>query len=142
MRAYELRQTLVRGAKSSLPPAKITYVTERRIWILEETYRYTDDAGFTITIREGFEFDLSSVPRIIWPIVAHFELSVVAPLIHDFIYHYRGKLPADSIQPQRIFSRAETDLLFKKIMDLEKVDAWRSTAAYRAVRTFGWIYWH
>lgn len=142
MRAYQLRATFVAGAKSPLSPVKITYVTDQHIWILEEAYRYTDNSNFVITIRSGFEFDLSSIPRIVWPIIAPFELSVVAPLVHDFIYHYRGKLPPNAIEPYRTFSRPETDLLFKKIMDAEHVEAWRSTSGYRAVRTFGWLYWH
>ena len=139
---FTLRSTPVTGAKSPLAAAKITYDTAHRIWILEETYRYADNNTFAITIPAGFNFDLSSIPRLIWPCIAPFELSVVAPLIHDFIYHYRGKLPRAVIEPYRTFSRADTDALFKRIMDAEHVDAWRSTAAYRAVRTFGWLYWH
>ncbi len=140
MNRYALRSQLVAGAKSPLPPAKITYDAEQRIWILEETYRY-DNGRFVITIAAPFEFDLSSIPRVVWPMVAPFELSIVAPLVHDFVYHYRGRLPANAIAPPHQFSRAETDLLFKEIMDAEHVQAWRSNAAYRAVRMFGWLYW-
>lgn len=141
MNRYAAGTRLVAGANSPLAPAKITYDASRHIWILEETYRY-DNGHFVITIAAPFEFDLSSIPRPIWPVVAPFELSIVAPLVHDFIYHHRGQLPVDAISPYQEFSRAETDLLFKQIMDAEGVEAWRSTAAYRAVRMFGWFYWH
>ena len=140
MNRYALRSHFVAGANSSLAPVMITYDTARRIWILEETYRYQNNQ-FVITIAAPFEFDLSSIPRMIWPIIAPFELSIVAPLVHDFIYHYRGRLPANAIAPAREFSRVQTDVLFKEIMDAEHVEAWRSTAAYRAVRMFGWLYW-
>lgn len=137
---HALRRTAVKPALSALPPAKITYDAERHIWIVEETYSYST-ASFTITIAAGFEFDLSSVPRVIWPIVAPFELSIVAPLVHDFIYRYKGKVPRETVIPYREFTRAEADLLFKQIMDAEHVEAWRSTTAYRAVRMLGWISW-
>ncbi len=141
MDRYASGLRLVAGANSPLPPAKITYDTGRRIWILEESYHY-DNGNFVITVPALFEFDLSSIPRPIWPIVAPFELSIVAPLVHDFIYHYRGSLPPNAVAPPHQFSRAETDLLFKQIMDAEGVEAWRSIAAYRAVRMLGWLYWH
>lgn len=140
MNRYALRATLVKPARSVLAPAKVTYEAERHTWILEESYTYST-AEFRLTIGAGFEFDLSSLPRVIWPVIAPFELSIVAPLVHDFIYRYRGKAPREAVTPFREFTRAETDLLFKQIMDAEHVEAWRSTAAYRAVRMFGWMYW-
>ena len=123
--AYRLDHDRVEIPESRLPPPVLTYRGDGR-WRLEAAYTYD-----TITVPAGFEFDLSSVPRVFWPLIAPFELSIVAPLVHDFLYRTGGQLPA------RSYTRAEADGLFRRIMREENVPAWRSTLAYLAVRAFG-----
>ena len=41
--------------------------------------------------------DLSSVPRAFWGLIAPFEVSIEAPLEHDFLYQHRGDPPAGTI---------------------------------------------
>ena len=134
-RALGLDRAPVEIAASTLPPPLMTYVGDGQ-WQLEADYTYRD-GDTAITVPKGFRFDLSSVPRAFWSAIAPFELSIVAPLLHDFLYRYGGEPPAGSVVPPRTYTRAETDRLFRAIMEAEGVPAWRRTLAYLAVRTFG-----
>jgi hypothetical protein len=91
-------------------------------------------AGLTFTIPIDFEFDLASVPRVLWPVVSSFELSIVAPLIHDYFYRYRG----ESVHhlPARKVSREEANRIFHEMMLIEGVPPWKARAALRAVQWF------
>ena len=142
MKAFvrELSNQPVEIAQSGLPSPVITYILERRVWRLEQPYTY-QDGGHHITAPDQFEFDLASVPRAIWWLIGPFDLSIAAPLIHDFLYRYRGHPPADAIVPRRTYTRSEADLLFRAMMKEEGVWWWRRAAAYRAVRWFGASAW-
>ena len=61
-------------------------------WVLEAPYRY-DDGATRLTVPAGFAFDLASIPRLFWPLAAPFELSIAAPLLHDFLYRYAAPRP-------------------------------------------------
>jgi hypothetical protein len=133
--------------KSSLPSPVLTYLPGR-IWRLEQPYRYEDkgesgneETHRVITVPAGFEFDLSSVPRVFWSVVAPFDLSIVAPLLHDFLYRYAGAPPDGAVDPPKVYSRLETDQLFRRIMEQEGVPPWRRTLGYWAVRLFGRVAW-
>lgn len=127
---------------SAIPSPKLTYSTEQRRWILVEEYRYNDpELAVSIWVPEGFHFDLSSVPRVFWNIIAPFELSIAGPLLHDFIYRHGGILPPGAVLPVHIFTRSETDRLFDRVMRAEGVSAWRRKLAYSAVRVFGGRSW-
>ena len=89
----ELDQSPVEIPTSGLPSPVLTYLVSEKKWRLEEAYSYRDGAH-RITVPEQFEFDLASIPRLFWWLIAPFELSVAAPLLHDFLYRYRGDLPA------------------------------------------------
>jgi hypothetical protein len=137
--AYRLDRDRVDIAGSPLPAPLLTYVHEGQ-WELQAAYTYHDDAT-AITVPTGFRFDLSSVPRAFWSLIAPFELSIVAPLLHDFLYRYGGKPPDGAIEPPRTYDRAAVDRMFRTIMEAEGVSAWRRTLAYAAVRTFGRSAW-
>ena len=122
-------------AATRLPPPVLTWLGGRE-WRLEAPYAYRDGET-TIAVPAGFRFDLSSVPRIWWWLIAPFELSIVAPLVHDFLYRHAGRPPAGTVEPPRTYTRAEADAMFLRIMELEGVAWWRRTIAYVAVRLFG-----
>jgi hypothetical protein len=126
-------------AASQLPAPVLTYLGGDR-WRLEADYSY-QDGSHRITVPAGFEFDLSSVPRAFWSLIAPFELSVTAPLLHDFLYETGGDPPAGAIEPPRTYTRREVDELFRSVMEQEGVPAWRRRLAYAAVRTFGGRAW-
>lgn len=139
--ARSLSHDAVAVEQSSMPPPVLSYDTARDCWRLEAAYAY-DDGGHVITVPEGFAFDLSSVPRLFWWSIAPFELSIVAPLVHDFLYRYRGDPPAGAVVPERTYTRKEADDLFKRIMKREGVAGWRWRVAYAAVRLLGWSEWN
>ncbi len=82
--------------------------------------------SFRIEVPAGFQFDLSSIPRVFWTFGAPFELSIVAPLIHDYIYRRGGNLPPGGITPPRVITRKEADSLFLHIMAKERVPRWEA----------------
>ena len=129
-----------RPSNSPLPPVPVSYDVANESWILLSDYTI-DHQGTQLTARKDFSFDLSSVPRAFWIFVAPNELSIVAPLFHDLLYRFRGRLPAGDATPPRTFSRKDTDLLFLELMEIEQVPLWRRSVAYRAVRVFGGVRW-
>jgi hypothetical protein len=137
---HKLEAQPVKVAKSTLSPPVITYLTEKKLWRLEQDYSYRD-GDYAITVPSGFEFDLASVPRFIWWLIGPFDLSIAAPLVHDFLYRFRGAPPQGCIDPRRTYTRSQADLLFRTIMKEEGVWWWRRAAAYRAVRWFGGAAW-
>ena len=118
---------------SSFPPLYVTYIPWRKTWRMVADYQ-CDYAGMTFHIPIDFEFDLSSVPRWLWPVVSSFELSIVAPLIHDYFYRYNGQ--AVHHTPNKAVTRLQADQIFHDMMIMEGVPKWKANGAYRAVRTF------
>ncbi len=142
MKAFtrQLINELIKIAASHLKSPVVTYIVDRQTWRLEEPYSYQHGENL-ISIPAGFEFDLASIPRAIWWLAAPFELSIAAPLLHDYLYRYGGKPPKGVITPPREYTRKEADLLFREVMKEEGVAAWRRVPAYHAVRWFavgGW----
>ena len=129
----------VRIAGSPLPDPVISHIGEKQ-WRLEQSYAY-HDGNHKITVPALFEFDLASVPRALWWLIGPFDLSIAAPLIHDFLYRYQGQPPGDAVDPPRAYSRKEADQLFRAMMKEEGVWWWRRAAAYRAVRLVGGFNW-
>jgi hypothetical protein len=130
-----------------LPPVYLTYSTLREIWILVDDYRITvplpTEGSVSLQIPAGFEFDLASVPRIVWPLISSFELSLVAPLIHDYFYEFTGspvyheKVPAlDFRSHYHRVTRYEADQIFLQMMLREGVKRWKARSSYAAVRAF------
>lgn len=111
----------------------------------EEQWELTEDLfycgyGFNLLILQGFRTDLASVPRWLWRIIAPFELSIAAPVLHDYLYRNGGCFVSTYGVAQRV-ERETVDNLFLNIMADEGVPWWRRTAAYHAVRIFGKSSW-
>jgi len=102
-------------------------------WELTDDWgiRFPDEWGTlrSVSIGAGFCFDLASIPRLLWWLVAPFELSLAAPLLHDYLYRVQVR------------SRRESDRLFRLVMRCEKVGWLRRWVAWLAVRVFGWFAW-
>ena len=108
----------------------VSYNVAEGYWILLEDFFYTD-SNYHVRVPAGFKFDLASIPRFFWRLIAPFELSIAAPLVHDYLYRNSGYVPTGN------FSRSDADWIFLQIMREEKVPAWRRWSAYFAVRIFG-----
>lgn len=133
----------VRVTKSELEDPLITYDPsgdDGDRWILGGTY-ILDHGLYRFTIPKDFTFDLASIPRGLWVVIAPFELSIVAPLIHDALYRDGGDLPDGWVRPREVFTRKETDTIFKQLMKREGISWWKRWTAYAAVRIFGKSSW-
>lgn len=135
-----LSKTPVRIVGSPLPAPVVTYLGDEGVWRLEEPYALKI-RGHRIRIPKGFEFDLASVPRPLWWLIAPFELSIAAPLLHDFLYRYAGRPPEGTVKPPTIYTRKEADRLFLNIMKREGIAGWRRLLAYLGSRWFGGSAW-
>ena len=149
--------------KSNFPRAKVSYNPQNNIWTLEEEYCYFDKTKQSkMVLHKGFEFDLSSIPRVFWRMVAIHELSIEAPLIHDFMYMSKGgernhyfekkgtffckkkifkEILASIESLGKPYSRKEADDLFLKMMEEAGVSDWRKWFGYIGVRLFGGLHW-
>lgn len=142
-------QNCYNHVNSKLPFAKVSYHLQENTWFLREEYTYEDeDKKSKIVLDECFSFDLASIPRFFWRITAIHELSLEAPLIHDFMYMSRGgerkcfnsKPILGSIKGAS-YSRKEADDLFLKMMKEAGVKPFRRFLGYIGVRVFGVIFW-
>lgn len=118
----------------TIPFASVTYDPKTRLWTVEEDYNFN---GFSVlqTILKGFITDLSSVPRIFWRIINTYELSVEAPLLHDYGYRNLGRFTNITL------TRQQVDDLFYNIALEQGVPKWRCKLGYAAVRIAGWWTW-
>jgi hypothetical protein len=136
----QLRHAPVEIPASKLPAPIVSYDVGRRRWRLEAPYAYRDGERL-LTVPRDFEFDLASVPRAFWWVIAPFELSIAAPLLHDFLYHFRGRTPPGAVVPPGAYDRAGADRLFAAVMAEEGVAGWRRALAYLATRALGGPAW-
>lgn len=124
---------------SELPRPHLDYDVRRDVWFFAAEY-HLEHEGHRLTIPKGFTLDLASIPRVLWWMISSFELGLIGPSAHDFLYQCRGE-PGPSCDPTRIFSRKEADDFFMGVMKREGVPAARRRAAYSAVRLFGAHAW-
>ena len=132
----------MRSAAPGLPNPAIKYIGDN--WLLTEDCVYTTNDDFTITAKSGFKTDLASIPRIFWALLASFELSIAAPVLHDLIYRSAGEVspPDGEVVPVgKIFTRQEADDIFLELMTRAKVSYWKRNVAYLAVRHFAEHAW-
>jgi hypothetical protein len=103
-----------------------------------------------LAIPMGFVFDYASVPRPVHAFIGRLDLGLVAPLMHDWLYAFGGRLPVGSHewligdtwqQVGEPWTRRDADRLFGRHMREEGVARWRRRSAYRAVRLFGSRAW-
>jgi len=113
----------------------VTYQPATDEWIVLEDYRFSG-FGVDLLIPTGFRTDLASVPRLLWRVIAPFELGLAAPLVHDWLYRHGGRHLHGTVD------RLAADGIFREIMIVDGVPAWRCALAYRGVRLFGEWSWN
>ena len=92
----------------------------------------------SITVPADFVFDAFSIP--VW---ARWALPKVqkrgnqAAALHDWLYTNKGILPEGTWTGRRIYTRKESDLIFKEALEVLGVNAFKRNLMYRAVRWGG-----
>lgn len=119
----------------NLPTIWVTRVGD--FWVTQSDYLIdvpVIDAKMIIPL--GFQFDLASVPRWAWWLIAPFELSIIAPLVHDYLYGMElKKIGGNPV------TRKDADDAFLALMLIEGIPKWKANLAHRAVRLASWIWW-
>lgn len=103
------------------------------IWRTAEPLEYRFE-GVQLRVPRGFQTDLASVPRILWPILPPWGHYTAAAVLHDWLYIEQAVMG----EP---ISRGFADRAFLEAMKDLRVRITRRRAMYRGVRTFGWIPW-
>lgn len=94
---------------------------------IEKDFRYISSKGI-ITVIKDFVSDGASVPRIFWNLLSPFGKYFKAALIHDWLYS----------ENNTIYTRKESDLIFKEAMFNSGIGWVKRGTIYNAVRLGGW----
>ena len=133
---------------SLISKTKIRGNNSRPQYRLDVTLKIQLSNGMNITVPEGFEWDLSTVPRFAWGFLApdgDFEL---AYLIHDYLWVNKEEMAIHFEYYDMNFNQKFTDdemLKWAKVtngtenISLRNIDNY---TRYYAVRTFGWLVWN
>ena len=130
-----------------------------RKWILERALSYKNEdidvealkligvkcPAHRISVKKGFVTDLASTPKIMWNIIAPWDIARAA-IIHDFLYkrirQYRAGrnsgLGTENQETVRTAKKAADDVFLMGMKDADpSVSTWKIYSAYYAVRMFG-----
>jgi len=114
-------------------------------WRLDEELVVTS-RGWTLVVPRGFLTDLASIPRVLWWLIAPSELSIAAPIVHDWLYEAGGRIRASHVGypawgVEQRFARSDADAFLYDLAAQAGVWWWRRWLAYKAVRWFSARYW-
>ena len=98
-------------------------------WILLTPYSAVWDDG-KVDVPQGFQTDLSSIPRIARSIIPQIGDHNGPSVIHDWCYRNHWE------------NRSTSDSLFLEGMKVKGVNWLRRNIIYAAVRTGGWVTWN
>ena len=134
------------------PTPKVSLVNTgsgRTRWRLDDGYFYHWQHGgnwYRLKIDKGFVSDGASVPWFLpW---GRGRLGVLAPLVHDWLHHNRGRSNAQFwggledwfSPPVDEFTRRDADRLFFRILRETGVKPkWLRRGAFKAVRAWSWV---
>ena len=130
---------------SLISKTKIRGSNSKPRYRLDVTLEIQLSNGMNITIPKGFEWDLSTVPRFAWGILApdgDFEL---AYLIHDYLWINKEEMAIHFEYYDMNFNQKFTDdemLKWAKVTNgTEKISIRNidNYIRYYSVRTFGWL---
>jgi len=132
-----------------------SYVEGRDVFMLVVDYTYEwekDGRRYRITVPKGYLTDKASVPQFAWSLGFKPDGAPEgAAVLHDFLYQHKGELPAGSYQTfidgswqniPNVWTRAEIDRLFGRIMREHGVGPVKRKLMYYSVRLFGWWAYH
>jgi hypothetical protein len=99
------------------------------LWVLVQDFEVDID-GVRLTVPRGFETDLASTPRFLWPIFPPTGRWDEAAAIHDYLYHVAARN-----------QRQYADEILYNAMIACNVPLWRAWSMWAAVRLFGGKYY-
>ena len=119
----------------AVPMPQVTPGAAKDTWRLLEPYTLSIDLEgkrYTFWIREGFEFDGASIPRLLWRLCGHpLEAPrIAAALIHDWLYR------------AQVTERGIADDIFNAVCKAVGMSAWRTGPEWAALRACGWVAWN
>lgn len=112
------------------PKIDVTYAPSNKKgtrWITLKDYTFTLTDEKVITVPKGFEWDLSSVPRILWFLFPPYGKFIKGSLIHDYLYRVKGYRTRRFADKQMLY--------FSNKFNKNKLDNY---IRYYSVRLFGW----
>jgi hypothetical protein len=124
------------------------YTYEWKFKINEDHY-----SEHKIIVPKDFIYDGASVPSLVTRLtgIRRDGEHRAAALLHDWLYHHKGRLPGGYYQINfegefgdtwAKWTREDTDRLFGRVMREFGYTRWKRVWAYRTVRWFGWLVWH
>ena len=128
--------------------ADVRVVDQKKRWVLASPWWpiwWKDGALYCMPIPRGFAYDGSSVPRLLWWLVAPFELGIEAPGKHDWFHENKGLVEVWRWNPKantweslgRVqWSRRDADRMFFRDMRENKRPIPKAVrrGAFKAVR--------
>ena len=105
----------------------------------------TDISPVSITVPSGFITDLASTPRILWNVIAPFDVARAA-IVHDLLYKairtYRWKVaktaPGEDKELIKNAKKASDKVFHLAMKDADpKVSGWKIYSAWKSVDLFG-----
>lgn len=125
-----------------------TYTYEWKLKINENEY-----SERKIIVPKDFIYDGASVPSFVTRLtgIKRDGEHRAAALLHDWLYHHKGRLPGEYYQINfegehddtwTKWTREDADRLFGRVMREFGYLRWKRVWAYRSVRWFGWLVWH
>lgn len=100
----------------------------RRLVQLERSFAYrlaVDGVRLTVVVPKGFKSDLTSIPRILWPLFPPDGQYQDAAFLHDYLYSLE-EIP-----------RWLCDAVFRHVMQYTGVPMWKRILLYWGVRIGG-----
>ncbi len=144
------------GGASIIGSPAMRLLPDNHCFVLTEDARYvwchaSEDGRYealALVVPEGFTHDFASVPRVLWSLVAPFDLGL-ASIFHDWLYRHAGEVvtlgrPTGGSDWEPIdtpWTRRDADRLFARIMREQGVSKLRRRSAFLAVQRFGRAGW-
>lgn len=110
--------------------AVIEHVPDRNLWHVTQPLVYSGEVN--ITVPDGFETDLASVPRLGWFLIPHADKHIIeGSIIHDYMYHGLSS----------VTKRSQADRILRSACKEMGAPGWYSWAVWAGVRLFGSRAW-
>lgn len=108
--------------------------------MLEPFRVYSAVLSAEVEIPAGFEFDGESIPLGVRWLVPPFGQSKRGAAVHDWLYRYRGFWRADGTFVD--VSRKQADAVYRELVKLKGLPAWRASMRWSVLRLVGWAAWN